>query len=85
MASASDAGRSAVLVSLAQATSGQSETVTYQTPSKEAGYVSAAVVLGMKLEYQHWRISSAFEELKPLSMQPRSRLDLVYDTFEQEM
>ena len=41
--------------------------------------------LGMKLEYQHWRISSAFEELKPLSMQPRSRLDLVYDTFEQEI
>lgn len=31
--------------------------------------------LGLQLEYQHWRISSAFEELKPLLIQPRSPLD----------
>ena len=41
--------------------------------------------LGMKLEYQHWRISSAFEELKPLSMQPRSLVDTALDTFEQDI
>ena len=41
--------------------------------------------LGMKLEYHHWRISSAFEELKPLSMQPRSLVDTVLDTFEQDI
>ena len=41
--------------------------------------------LGMKLEYQHWRISSAFEELKPLSMQPRSLVDIALDTFEQDI
>ncbi len=41
--------------------------------------------LGTKLEYQHWRISSAFEELKPLSMQPRSLVDIALDTFEQDI
>ncbi len=41
--------------------------------------------LGMKLEYQHWRISSAFEELKPLFMQPRSLVDIALDTFEQDI
>ena len=41
--------------------------------------------LGMKLEYHHWRISSAFEELKPLSMQPRSLVDTVLDTFAQDI
>jgi hypothetical protein len=46
MASASNAGRSSVLVTLAQATSGQSETVTYQTASRPLRCLSAAVVLG---------------------------------------
>jgi len=41
--------------------------------------------LGMKLEYQHWRISSAFEEIKPLTMQPRSLVDTALDTFEQDI
>jgi hypothetical protein len=41
--------------------------------------------LGLKLEYQHWRISSAFEELTPFLMQTRSRADIVLDTFEQDM
>src|SRR5713226_8187156 len=40
--------------------------------------------LGMKLEYQHWRISSAFEELTPLFMQPRSLVDIALDTFAQD-
>lgn len=41
--------------------------------------------LGMKLEYQHWRISSAFEEIKPLFMQPRSLVDTALETFEQDI
>src|SRR5260370_30518991 len=41
--------------------------------------------LGMKLEYQHWRISSAFEEIKPLFIQPRSLVDTVFETFEQDL
>src|SRR5713101_5799387 len=41
--------------------------------------------LGLKLEYQHWRISSAFEELTPFLMQTRSRVDLVLETFEQDI
>ena len=41
--------------------------------------------LGMRLEYQHWRISSAFEELKPLFMQPRSLVDTALETFEQDI
>ncbi len=41
--------------------------------------------LGLKLENQHWRISSAFEELTPLLIQPRSRVDTALETFEQDM
>src|ERR1700687_4930859 len=39
--------------------------------------------LGMKLEYHHWRISSAFEELTPLLMQPRIRSDAALEAYEQ--
>src|SRR5436309_1920375 len=41
--------------------------------------------LGMKLENQHWRISSAFEELIPLPFQPRNRADTALELFEQEL
>src|SRR5947209_2197179 len=41
--------------------------------------------LGMKLENQHWRISSAFEELTPLPFQPRTRSDTALETFEQDL
>ncbi len=41
--------------------------------------------LGMKLEYHHWRISSAFEEIKPLFMQPRSLVDTALEIFEQDI
>jgi hypothetical protein len=40
--------------------------------------------LGLKLEYQHWRISSAFEEIKPLLIQPRSRADMALEAFAQD-
>src|SRR6266436_1527086 len=51
MASASDAGRRSVLVTLASATSSQSQTLPYQTASKEAGFISAAVVLSGVLPF----------------------------------
>ena len=31
--------------------------------------------LGMKLEYQHWRLAEAMEELKPLLQQTHTRSD----------
>lgn len=39
--------------------------------------------IGMKLEYQHWRISSAFEEIQPLLMRPRSPADTTLDSMQQ--
>ena len=30
------------------------------------------ISLGMKLEYQHWRLGEAMEELKPFSSKPHS-------------
>src|ERR1700676_2274559 len=41
--------------------------------------------VGLKLEYQHWRISSAFEEVKPLLLQPRSLGDIALEIFEQDV
>jgi hypothetical protein len=35
----------------------------------------ALTSLGMKLEYQHYRLGGAFDELKPLLIQPRSNAD----------
>src|SRR5438552_9416073 len=39
--------------------------------------------LGMKLEYEHWRLGGAVEELTPLMIQPRSPSDAVMETFEE--
>jgi hypothetical protein len=41
--------------------------------------------LGMKLEYHHWRVSSAFEELTPFHVPPRSLADIAVEIFEQNM
>ena len=37
--------------------------------------------LGMKLEYQHYRLGCAMDELKPLLIQPRSKVDTVMEEF----
>ena len=37
--------------------------------------------LGMKLEYQHYRLGSAVDELKPLILLPRSKADKVMEKF----
>jgi spore cortex formation protein SpoVR/YcgB (stage V sporulation) len=42
----------------------------------------ALTSLGMKLEYEHWRLGGAVEELKPLMIQTRSPSDLIMEAFE---
>ncbi len=43
----------------------------------------ALTSLGMKLEYEHFRLGGAVEELTPLVIQPRSSSDTILETFEQ--
>jgi hypothetical protein len=43
----------------------------------------ALISLGMKLEYEHWRLGGAVEELKPLMIQTRSSADTILEAFEQ--
>lgn len=40
--------------------------------------------LGMKLEYEHWRLGGAVEELKPLMIQTRSPSDLIMEALEKK-
>jgi spore cortex formation protein SpoVR/YcgB (stage V sporulation) len=39
----------------------------------------ALTSIGMKLEYEHWRLGGAVEELKPLMIQTRSPSDLIME------
>ncbi len=41
----------------------------------------ALTALGMKLEYQHYRIGGALDELKPLMILPQSKADQVMEEF----
>ena|SRR6266702_562939 len=45
----------------------------------------AVTTLGMKLEYQHWRLGGAVEELKPLMIHTRSSSDLIMEAFEKKL
>jgi hypothetical protein len=45
----------------------------------------ALTSLGMKLEYQHYRLGGAVDELKPLMIQPRSNVDTIMEAFEQRL
>jgi|SRR5881227_1759853 spore cortex formation protein SpoVR/YcgB (stage V sporulation) len=45
----------------------------------------ALTALGMKLEYHHWRLGGAVEELKPLLIHPRSNTEKVMELFAQNM
>src|SRR2546429_5344167 len=45
----------------------------------------ALTTLGMKLEYEHWRLGGAVEELKPLMIQTRSPSDAVIEAFEKRL
>jgi hypothetical protein len=41
--------------------------------------------IGMKLEYEHFRLGGAVDELKPLMIQPRSNTDKVMEEFERRL
>ena len=41
----------------------------------------ALTALGMKLEFQHYRLGGALDELKPLLIQPASQADQVMEEF----
>ena len=43
----------------------------------------ALTSLGMKLEYEHWRLGGAVEELKPLMIDTRSPSDRIAEEFKQ--
>ena len=43
----------------------------------------ALTSLGMKLEYQHYRLGGAVDELKPLMIDTRSAVDKIMEAFEQ--
>ena len=45
----------------------------------------ALTALGMKLEYEHFRLGGAADELKPLMIQPRSNTDRVMKILEENM
>lgn len=45
----------------------------------------ALTSLGMKLEYQHFRLGGAVDELKPLMIQTRSDADKIMEVFEQRL
>ncbi len=42
---------------------------------------NALTSLGMKLEFQHYRLGGALDELKPLMIQPSSKADTVMEEF----
>jgi hypothetical protein len=45
----------------------------------------ALTSLGMKLEYEHFRLGGALDELKPLLIHTRSSSDLIMEAFEQRL
>src|SRR6266849_7097416 len=42
----------------------------------------ALTALGMKLEYEHWRLGGAVDELKPLLIHTRSSSDTIVEEYE---
>lgn len=45
----------------------------------------ALTALGMKLEYEHFRLGGAADELKPLMIQPRSNGDRVMEAMHERL
>ena len=45
----------------------------------------ALTALGMNLEYQHFRLGGAVDELRPLMIQPRSNVDRVMEAMNERM
>jgi spore cortex formation protein SpoVR/YcgB (stage V sporulation) len=65
------------------------ETYRLYEESIQAAYDALTTVedaltsLGMKLEYEHWRLGGAVEELKPLMIHTRSSSDTIMEVYEQ--
>jgi|GEM_PF-1755947 len=57
----------------------------------QAAYDSMTIVedaltaVGMKLEYEHFRLGGAADELKPLMIRPRSKSDRVWEILDEKM
>jgi hypothetical protein len=45
----------------------------------------ALTTLGMKLEYRHWRLGDAVDELRPLMIQPQSNVDRVMEAMNERI
>ena len=45
----------------------------------------ALTSLGMKLEYEHFRLGGALDELKPLMIDTRSTSDTIMEAFEEQL
>ena len=66
------------------------ETYRLYEESIQAAYDALTTVedaltsLGMKFEYEHWRLGGAVEELKPLMIHTRSSSDIIMEAFEQQ-
>ena len=45
----------------------------------------ALTAIGMKLEYEHFRLGGAVDELKPLMILPQSKTDNVMEEFERRI
>jgi hypothetical protein len=45
----------------------------------------ALIALGMKLEYEHFRLGSATDELEPLMIHPHSKSEKVMEILDQKM
>ena len=45
----------------------------------------ALTSLGMKLEYEHFRIGAALDELTPLLIQPHSKADTIMEEFHKRL
>ena len=62
---------------------------SYYEQTLQAAYDALTTVedaltsVGMKLEYEHWRLGGAVEELKPLMLDVRSPSDKIMEEFEQ--
>ena len=67
------------------------ETYQLYEESLQAAYDALTTVedaltsLGMKLEYEHWRLGGAVEELTPLMIHTRSPSDSIMEAFEKRL
>ena len=66
------------------------ETYRLYEENKQAAYDALTMVedaltsVGMKLEYEHWRLGGAVDELTPLMIHTRSSSDIIMEAYEQQ-